>query len=67
MCTRITAVRAFNVNKPKVLQIYDKIMKLCLNSITFILVINLKEISMEITKSLTLALFCAYFFLYKPQ
>ena len=55
-------VRALNTNKPKIPQIYDKIMKLSLSTIWFILHFCRKCWEKHPWKSLTLALFWAYFF-----
>ena len=54
-------VRALSTIKPKIPQIYDKIMKLCLNTIWFILHFCWKCWEKHPWKSLTLALFWAYF------
>ena len=55
-------VRALNTYKPKIPQIYDKIMKLSLSTIWFILHFCRKCWEKHPWKSLTLALFWAYFF-----
>ena len=55
-------VRALNTNKPKIPQIYDKIMKLSLSTIWFILHFCRKCWEKHPWKSLTLSLFWAYFF-----
>ena len=55
-------VRALNTYKPKIPQIYDKIMKLSLSTIWFILHFCWKCWEKHPWKSLTLALFWAYFF-----